>query len=93
MLKLALSSGKFAWRTIDEMGFDPLMSPPLGGSAGDMFNTQHLPKMLVWTVIIVLVGGILQKIIKAAIRPRFSRLRHLPGPQVKLSNTSEGDDI
>ncbi|KAI8711432.1 hypothetical protein NCS52_01406600 [Fusarium sp. LHS14.1] len=63
------------------MGFDSLMSPPLGGSAGDMFNTQHLPKVLVWTVIIVLVGGILQKIIKAAIRPRFSRLRHLPGPQ------------
>lgn len=75
------------------MGFNYLMSPSLGGSAGDMFNTHHLPKALVWTVIIVLVGGILQKIIKAVIQPRFSRLRHLPGPQVKLPSTSEGDDI
>jgi hypothetical protein len=64
------------------MGFSSLMSPPLGGSVGNMFNAHHLPKALVWTVIVVLVGGIFQKIIKAAIRPRFSRLRHLPGPQV-----------
>lgn len=64
------------------MGLDSLMSPPLGGSVGDMFNARHLPKALVWTVIVISVGGVLQKIIKAAIRPRFSRLRQLPGPQV-----------
>ncbi|RSL74575.1 hypothetical protein CEP53_000185 [Fusarium sp. AF-6] len=57
------------------------MSSPLGGSAGDIFIPRHLPKALVWTTVIVLVGGVLQKIIKAAIRPRFSRLRHLPGPR------------
>ncbi|RSL90429.1 hypothetical protein CEP52_014592 [Fusarium oligoseptatum] len=46
-----------------------------------MLNARHLPKALIWTTVVVLVGGILQKIIKAAIRPRFSGLRHLPGPR------------